>query len=167
MNITRTVHNQFTAQKAVATTSTTNVSSSRPVRIESKRSSILMEANLSLKSSFRASGRLSVNTNDERLMKILAMQPDEPLFLDETQWKSKYKLNKNPMMTTATTTSTTSAIQTTVDDSENCPPQLKATMSMTTSATTVATTSTLNATSSANDRNAVTSSEGEFVFIFI
>lgn len=117
MNITRPVlsENPLQTKKLPLTSASAAKTISQSVRIESKRSCILMESNFNLKSTIRASDRKSFSTRDEHLLKILSAQPDEPLVFDDHEWKKKI-LNGTE---TAANSKTSSKFG---DDYENLPP---------------------------------------------
>lgn len=121
MNITRPVLSEFKAPQT-KTSSLTSVSDAKPVsqsvRIESRRSCILMESNFNVKPLFRVSDRRSLSSHDEQLLKILSSQPDEPLVFDDNEWKRKY-CNGSEKLLSKNNNQTSSKFG---DDYENLPP---------------------------------------------
>lgn len=120
MNITRTaVLGQVASQTKTSTLASVSDASavSQSVRFESHRSSVLMESNLNVKSSIRVSDRRSLISRDEKLMKILSAQPDEPLVFDDRDWKKRMGNGVD----SSSGRSTSSQFG---DDHENLPPQL-------------------------------------------
>lgn len=106
---------------ASATTTTSKTTISRPVLFESKRTSILMESNVNIKTLIKSNNeRHSLSVHDERLIKILTSQIDEPLYINDEQNNQRFDNNDNNTLHCTATSSIVNGV--TADDYENLPP---------------------------------------------